>query len=106
MNIKFSHKYSKLYTGRAEGENFCKNILLLDVMNIKLEERSKEFLDYDTDDGLFKLPKKGDYMMLIFRKTDMIFGSNLMTTLRRWTPEKEKYYRDAIGKWFNVIIEK
>lgn len=101
MDIKFSHKYSKLCRGR----DFCESLLLLDVINVRLEDLSPTFLEYDTDDGLFELPKKGDYMMLILQKDNTTSGTNLMTTLRRRTPEKEKYYREAIGKWFNVVIK-
>jgi len=99
MNIKFSHKYSKLMTG-VNGIGFCKKLYLLDVINIKLEDLSESFLNYDTDEGTFELPKKGDYMMLLFKKETT---THLMTTLRRRTPDKEKYYRSAIGQWFDVV---
>ena len=98
MVIKFSHKYSKLMTG-VQNIGFCQKLYLLDVINVKLEDLSKSFLDYDTDEGTFALPKKGDYMMLLFKKETTI---HLLTTLRRRTPDKEKYYRSAIGQWFNV----
>lgn len=93
--IKFSQRYSKLMTGNG----FCKKLYLLDVINIKLEDLSESFLDYDTDEGTFELPKKGDYMMLLFKKDTT---THLMTTLRRRTPEKEKYYRSLIGQWLEV----
>ena len=81
------------------GNGFCEKLYLLDVINIKLEDLSESFLDYDTDEGTFDLPKKGDYMMLLFKKDTT---THLMTTLRRRTPDKEKYYRENIGQWFNV----
>jgi hypothetical protein len=99
MEIKFSHRYSKLMTGK-EDFGFCKRLCLLDVVNVKLEDLSESFLDYDTDEGTFELPKKGDYMMLLFKKETT---THLLTTLRRRTPDKEKYYRSAIGQWFNVV---
>lgn len=83
-----------------EDAEFCKKLFLLEVVNIKLEDLSESFLDYDTDEGTYKLPKKGEYMMLIFKKDTT---THLMTTLRRRTADKEKYYRSAIGKWFDVI---
>lgn len=101
MNIKFSHKYYKLHNFDC----LSKKLQLLDVVNIKLEDMSKEFLDYDTEKGTFPLPKKGDYMMLIFLKDNVYQGTNLMTTLRRRTPEKEKYYRENIGQWFDVQLQ-
>jgi hypothetical protein len=95
MNIKFSHNYNKLY-------NSAHSIKLLEVININIENLSKEFLEYDTDNGKYKLPEKGKFMILIFKKN----MTDIFTTIRRWTSEKEKYYHDAIGKWFSVIIEK
>ena len=98
MKIKFSHKYWKLHNIDC----LCKKLQLLDIVNIKLEDMSKEFLDYDTEKGTFPLPKSGEYMMLIFLKDNGYQGTNLMTTLRRRTPEKEKYYRSLIGQWLEV----
>jgi len=100
MVIKFSHKYFKLHNFDC----LCKKLKLLDVINIKLEDMSKDFLDYDTEKGTFILPESGDYMMLIFEKDNMYQGTNLMTTLRRRTPDKEKYYRSAIGQWLDVAF--
>lgn len=100
MKIKFSHQYRKLGIGHEQYSAIAK---LLDVINVRLEDLSWEFLKYDTDNSLFPLPKKGDYLMLIFLKDD-ICGSkaNIFTTLRRRTEEKEKYYRAGIGQWIDV----
>jgi hypothetical protein len=102
MNISFSHKYYKLWhhgTGSKVGGAFITEAVLLDVFIVNIEECSKAFLDYDTDDGLFELPKKGKYMVLLFKKFGM---PDLFTTIRRWTPEKEKWYRSGIGNTFDV----
>lgn len=82
------------------GDGYCEKIFLLDVIIINLENLSEDFIQYDTDDGMFSLPKKGEYMMLVFAKDR--YNQNIMTTLRRRTPDKEKYYRENIGQWFNV----
>jgi hypothetical protein len=63
---------------------------------------SKTFLDYDTDYGKYKLPAKGKYLILIFLKPGI--NTNLFTTIRRFTPEKYKYYKDARGEMFEVQI--
>jgi hypothetical protein len=100
VKIKFSHKYRKVLD---ENGNCVDRVKLLEVVNVKLEELSPVFLNYDTDFGKFKLPKSGKYMMLIFVKPSKNAGAfNLFTTLRRWTEEKERYYRGAIGVVFNV----
>ena len=96
MKIKFSHTYTKLLDHNANPIAIAKLLL---VLEINLEEMSKDFLAYDTDDGLFDLPKKGAYLMLVFQKLN---GFNLFTTLRRFTPEKFNYYHAAIGQTFDI----
>ncbi len=82
--------------------------MLLDVVDISLAGMSPEFLSYDTDHGTFPLPKKGEYLMLIFLKLfrpyDGSVGTNLFTTLRRSTPKKREYYRNENGKVFDVVF--
>ena len=97
--IKFSHQYGKLYYAGTP----CKFATLLIVLVVQLETLHKSFTDYDTDKGLFKLPAKGDYLMLIFQKNK--HHPNLFTTLRRHTPEKYKYYSALTGQLFNIKIE-
>ncbi|MBN2039602.1 MAG: hypothetical protein JW864_06150 [Spirochaetes bacterium] len=96
MNIKFSHDYDKI-AGTKEAR-------LLEVLNINLQNLSEDFIKYDTGE-IFVLPRKGDYMMLIFQKINSQPYSrrcDLFTTLRRRTDEKEKYYRKAIGRVFQL----
>jgi hypothetical protein len=93
--IKFSHKYEKL--GAAIDPK------LLEVITLGgLFELSQQFIDYDTDEK-YQLPCRGKLLMLIFDKgTSPV--KNLFITIRRWTPEKEKYYRSKIGEHFVVIV--
>jgi len=93
MKIKFSHKYRKL-SGVKNNK-----AILLEVIPVKLENLHKPFLDYDTDNGKFILPKLGIYLMLIFISDGFLF-----TTIRRSTPEKKKYYDGCIGQEFDVEI--
>lgn len=101
MKIKFSHLYRKVLDQHNDGIESAK---LLDVLIVELSELSAAFLDYDTECGKFKLPKRGKYMMLILEKPheDWVCASDLLTTLRRWTPEKERYYRGLIGQVLDV----
>jgi hypothetical protein len=99
--IKFSYPYDKMPAGYYLSK-------LLDVIPIKLEDLSQEFLKYDTliaDDEYYQLPAKGDYMILMLRSTatshnngELNEASQLWTTIRRLTPEKERYYRSLIGE--------
>jgi len=101
--IKFSHNYKKLEVLGFHNEiGRITRATLLEVIYVRLESLHKEFLDYDTDNGKYKLPKSGTYLLLIFKKTD----EDIFTTLRRCTPEKEQYYRNNIGGTFAVEIEK
>ena len=98
--IKFSHHYYKL-----RGLSGCvSEAILLDVIPVKLENLSSYLIEYDTcfKNGFYKLPKHGDYLLLVFDKTT--FSEGLFTTLRRKTPQKEKYYRSKIGELFTVEI--
>lgn len=96
MNIiKFSHSYKKL---RACGSS--EYVKLLGVVGVDLAKLDKPFLDYDTDNGKYKLPKSGVYMMLIFKGQHGIF-----TTLRSPYPRyKVKHYKGKVGEDFKVII--
>ena len=95
MKIKFTHKYNKL---KNDDGTIDSSFKLIDLIPVNLENLSEEFLKYDTDNGLFQLPKKGNYMMLIFQKNK----GGIFTTLRRLTPEKLRYYTESIGKIFEV----
>lgn len=96
MKIKFSHNYKKI-AGVTKAK-------LIEVINVNLQNLSQEFLAYDTE-GIYKLPETGNYMILIFHKeSDTNIDSNIFTTIRRRTDEKEKYYRENIGKIFTLEI--
>jgi hypothetical protein len=92
--IKFSHVYPKL-----RGQKFAR------LLSIELRERaelSENFIKYDTFFGFgesYPLPN-GIYLILVFLGDDLI----PFTTARRWTQEKERYYREAIGKYFTIQI--
>ena len=50
--LKFSHHYKKI-GGAVKGR-----LLLVEI--IMLQHQTKSFLDYDTENGLYSLPEKGD----------------------------------------------
>jgi hypothetical protein len=99
--IKFSHVYKKLTYPFCE-ESHVEKATLLEVLPVELEKLSKTFIDYDTDKGVYPLPKKGQYILLLFQKGE--YG--IFPTMRRYTPNKWKYYKDRIGKEFVVEITK
>lgn len=99
--IKFSHFYSKM-------PRDYRLSMLLQVLPIRLEDLSPEFRHYDTtyldggEEKQYPLPATGDYMILLLQA-----GSghgHIWTTIRRRTPEKEKYYRGLVGKVLNCEV--
>jgi hypothetical protein len=97
--IKFSHRYAKmLFAEVTNGEP----VKLLQALLTERLELSPDFITYDTEfadeDGFYPLPN-GKLILLIFRSAKGIF-----TTIRRWTPEKWKYYRACEGHVFEVVI--
>ena len=105
--IKFSHHYFKHGT-QINNES---TVMLLQVLNVNLEDLSDSFKEFDTRyyhyalgghcEKHYELPKKGKFLLLI-----MLLGDRMIPTLRRWTPEKEKYYTGLVGKELEMIIEK
>ena len=99
--IRFSHHYEKLKL--ALGED--KSATLLEVIPVNVEKLSLPFIKYDTDNGMYPLPKKGKMLILILRGAHGIF-----TTIRSAKPghgnlqDKETYYRGFIGKTLDVEI--
>ncbi len=97
LKIKFSHNYPKLPANPTAE--------LIQVFVVDFEDLSKEFIEYDTQFvdkdsfGNYPLPR-GKLLVLLFRDF-----WNLFTTVRRWTPEKQKYYQSNTGNLFNVVIE-
>ena len=98
--VKFSHWYFKFPQFRLD------ETYLLGVSICNLEDLPEYFIDYDTkyvkglSGGFYPLPEKGKYMILFF-----FSGSDeLWTTIRRWTPRKEKYYKSLIGQRVEIEV--
>lgn len=94
--ITFSHQYSKLY----HNKELISHAMLILVQIINLEDMHHQFIDYDTDEGKYKLPNKGQYLLLLFKKNR--YQPNLFTTLRCHTTEKEAYYKSKVGEVFTI----
>lgn len=105
MIIKFSHFYTKMGRDYQQSK-------LLDVLPVKLEDLSLDFILYDTayeeagEIKYYPLPVKGNYMILLLQA-----GSGkgkLWTTIRsQWSKNgglsrkyanKLEYYRKHIGE--------
>jgi len=98
ITVRFSHRYFKFPRDYQQSK-------LLDVLPVKLEDLSLDFILYDTayeeagEIKYYPLPKKGNYMILLLQA-----GSGkgkLWTTIRsQWGKSGNKldYYRGKIGE--------
>lgn len=102
LRINFSHKYNKMPFGFESSK-------LLEVLPVRLEDLSLDFILYDTsyldggEEKLYALPAKGAYMILLLRASS---GARpIWTTIRsQWPPEKLEYYKSHIGEVFECQI--
>ena len=88
--IKFSHKYTKMPDGFERSR-------LIAVFVTDRDKLCKEFIEYDTaivGGGHYPLPR-GKLLVLLLQVME---SSQLWNTMRRWTPEKEQYYRGSCGE--------
>lgn len=105
--IKFSHRYRKM----PDFERFKKHL----VAEIFLVRDKKDLSDYfrmmDTiylQDGHAKeypLPDGPLIIILLISFPEVGFERFIWTTIRRWTPQKESYYRGIRGKDVEIEIK-
>lgn len=100
--IKFSNEYYKIPTISLKGT------VLLQVLKTHFNELSEDFIIYDT--SYFDVEKrtirryplpKTDLLILLLKTKD-----KLWTTIRRWTPRKEIYYRKLMGCEVDILVKK
>ncbi len=100
ITIKFSHQYKKFPPDLSMYTH------LTDVELVNLEDLDPAFLEADTairGGGHYPLPKKGKFMILWLFTTDGI-AAHRWQTIRRWTPEKEAYYRKHVGEAVRIEV--
>lgn len=105
--IRFSHKYLKMLDMNRE---MPKEAILLEVLRANKHDLNSGFIDYDTT---YKDEKTGELeqyelpdhelIILVFRHVQ--FVNIIWTTIRRYTPQKYKYYRDRRQHRFEIILE-
>ena len=102
--IKYSHVYLKMRKPNGVGD-YHKQGKLVFIHKTRFELLDPEFVEYDTAyydaDGRlqhYELPKSGDCLVLVF-----MCEKNLMTTIRRSTPDKAEYYCSCVGKDFEFV---
>lgn len=93
--IKFSHYYEKFPAVLTP--TFLKGIRIKHYNDL-----TEEFIQKDTaikGGGNYPLPKTK--LMIL----DLWTEGEYWTTVRRWTPDKEKYYRSLIGQEVKIVVE-
>ena len=100
--INFSHEYYKFPVAYKES-------LLVQTIVMDESALSEEFKLYDTcyktqymGDGYYPLPKGKIILLLLIANSGKGW---LWSTIRRWTPEKEAYYRSIRGQQVEIVVE-
>ncbi len=118
--IKFSNEHKKLPTGALV--NTVKTELI-QVLIVDKKDLSERFVRYDTIfhtyqeqpntereqtvENFYPLPKGKLLLLFLFSTHPPLKDTgNLWTTLRRWTPDKEKYYRHLVGQQINIEVNR
>jgi len=110
LSIDFSHHYEKMPA-------FYTDTRLIGVSVCDISKLPKDFLEWDTRYfenvyGRYEnyaLPNTGQFIVLtLFSGRPSLLmpvkASAVWTTIRRWTAEKEAYYRNLIGQKIEIRI--
>lgn len=98
--IKFSHIYNKFPPNWN-----TEATMLLQVFITDKKELSEDFIRYDT--GYATFAKAAEYYPLPEGKLLVLMlltGKNLWQTIRRYTPEKEAYYKSLQGRAIEIVV--
>jgi hypothetical protein len=100
QTIKFSHKYKKMPEHVAYLQTY-----ITDVEITRYSDLTEEFIKSDTEyaGGYYELPKAK--LLIIKLWTETINGGHKWQTIRRWTPEKETYYKSLKGQEVKIEIK-
>ena len=100
QSIKFSHHYTKMPDDTHDTQ-------LIEVIRTSRDALSDGFVNYDTeyDKGWYPLPKGEIIILLLLSYGTFEPYLSLWTTIRRWTPEKEEYYRALRGQQVKIEVK-
>lgn len=93
--IKFSHRYHKMPPAPDPSR-------LIEVLVANRATLHSAFVEYDTaiiGGGNYPLP--GGKVLVLLLQAE---SGELWTTIRRWTPDKEQYYRGLRGVRLAVVV--
>jgi hypothetical protein len=107
--MRFSHIYKKFPLDLKRSKTY-----LIGVTTIEKDKFPPLFLKYDTEymrgvnTSFYKLPKGKILLLTLFTTScdEFLIMNHVWTTIRRWLPEKEKYYQNSIGEEFEIEMKK
>lgn len=100
ITIKFSHQYVKF-------PPWLDDTILYDLEIVDMEDLDPKFIEEDTailGGGHYPLPKKGKFLILRLCSYSPMGEMKTWQTIRRWTPEKEAYYRKHIKEQVKIEV--
>jgi hypothetical protein len=101
--IKFSHEYFKMPL-KARAKRDRSYIISVCVVEDIMKQLPIQFLQFDT---LYFVNGQSKLYPLDFKKGIIITiytTGKIWTTIRRWTPSKEQYYKAMIGQEVEIEI--
>ena len=106
--IKFSHEYFKMLNNESETRPIA--AILMETFVVNSEDLHPRFVEYDNEyidkkehnRGYYVLPK-GKVIVLLLKS--FVHGELMLwTTIRRYTPAKFEYYKNARWEEFEIIL--
>ena len=102
MELEFDYRCAKM-------PEEISNTRLLEVIKTHHDNLSPEFRVYDTeyDVGYYALPDTDLLLLLLVSYEENVSGGyneRMWTTLRRFSQQKEKYYKSIRGKQIKINI--
>jgi hypothetical protein len=99
-DIKFSENYYKMPLPMPF------KAMLMQAIKVNYKELSRCFIAYDTEfkDGAYELPKTDLILLILITNIDDTDDTAFVfTTMRRFTPEKWKFYKSLEGEDVGIV---
>lgn len=105
FEIRFKRDFIKFKAGDVKSGTIVR---LLQVLKVEKKELNRLMMEYDgtwvdsKSSGMWFLPD-GPQLFMVFRIKQ--FQPLIFTTIRPYTEERYRWYKNHEGEWFEVIIE-
>lgn len=99
-HIKFKNRFKKMPQGIEYFETWVVKVLVIDREDLTEDQICQ---DTETVDRNFYLLPQGKLIHIILWTMTAV-GGRTWNTFRKWSPEKEVFYRGFVGKQIGVVI--